>query len=256
MAPQDVNDHSWTWASDFGTDSHIWKRSPRVPIVIVDRQAICRRGLDALFRNTPVNVEAEASTPLEAADLVRRYRPRAVLYEIHPGDPLDIAPMLVDELTVGVPRVMILAENATVADVRSALKGGASAFLLKSVSPTGLVNAVYRTACGGTVIDPDLLSGLVGLLTTAQLGTAREEQSKLAQLTERDRVILAKVCMGRKSSEIARSLGLSEGTVRNLLTGIYRNLGVSGRSEATSFALRAGMSIAPTETEASLNQAT
>jgi len=240
-APLNARDLAWAWGDEKHDVPDESGGSNRIPLILIDRHPICRRGLEALFRNSAIQVEAVVANIPAAMDALRRYRPRVVLYEMHEGDSHDFSPLKISG-HAGTTKILVIAENGGAEDVRDALITGASGFLLKSVSPVGLVNAVYRVAQGGTIIDPDLLSQFLELLNPGRFGLSKRDSHLWSQLDGRDHEILEKLVRGRSTKSIAAELSLSIGSVRNELTRIYRILGVSGRSGAISFALRSNSS--------------
>jgi len=240
-SPIEARDLAWLSVSGEGPDEPRSHGAARISLILIDRQPICRRGLEALFRSSPIQVEAQAATLEAAPDLVRRYRPHVVLYEIHDGDSVELGGLRAAAVGEDPPKVLILAERADLGVVKDSLANGASGFLLKSVSPVGLVNAVHRVAHGGVVIEPELLAALLPSLVLPPAGLSEKDRDIALKLGDRERRLLRALRRGLANQAIASELCLSEGSVRNALTRLYRTIGVSGRGGATSFAMRTGI---------------
>jgi len=122
-------------------------------------------------------------------------------------------------------RVIILTTFARGGYLRRALEAGASGYLLKDSPSEHLANAVRRVALGGRVIDPEL---------------AAEAWSEPDPLTDRERQVLRMAGEGESSADIAATLNLSEGTVRNYLSEAINKLGAANRVEAARIAREKG----------------
>lgn len=243
--------------SSFRTDSdHSWARrdslplmaldgqprsSGRIPIVIFDRMAICRKGYAALFRNTRLEIVADVSGPEEATEIVARLHPSLILFEAHGSLVSSLEELAAVPFGVGGVKALIIAEAATSSDVRAALRSGANGFLLKSVSPAGLIAAIERVASGGTVLEPELLTELIGGLAVERTMTGAAATGLASKLSKRDCSILSALARGLSNSEIGEVLGLSAGTIRNRLIRIYQVLGVTDRAAAVHRATKAGI---------------
>ena len=122
-------------------------------------------------------------------------------------------------------RVIILTTFARGGYLRRALEAGASGYLLKDSPAEQLANAVRRVRQGGRVIDPEL---------------AAEAWSEPDPLTDRERQVLRMAGEGQTSADIASTLHLSEGTVRNYLSEAINKLGAANRVEAARIAREKG----------------
>jgi two-component system, NarL family, response regulator DesR len=122
-------------------------------------------------------------------------------------------------------RVVIVTTFARAGFLRRALEAGASGYLLKDAPASELAQAVRRVHAGGRAIDPDL---------------AAQAWSEPDPLTDRERQVLRLAADGQSGAEIASSLGLSEGTVRNYLSEAIAKLGASNRIEAARIAREKG----------------
>ena len=245
FAPHTERDHSWAWKVDSsgapGGRTSTRDVGGRVSLLIVDRLSICRRGYAALFRNTGIEVIGDVADMEQAAEQLAKYKPRLLLFEPHVGEPDAFRQLESLPLAIHGTKVLVVAESASAEDLRSALRSGAHGFMLKTVSPVGLVNAVERVATGGTVIEPDLLSGLVDDLAAVWGAPDKARGELMEKLSRRDISILGALVRGQSNTQIAAALHLSPGTVRNRLMGIYRVLGVSDRASAAHVATRAGI---------------
>lgn len=126
----------------------------------------------------------------------------------------------------GLPlRVIILTTFARSGYLRRALEAGATGYLLKDAPADQLSNAVRRVHLGGRAVDPQL---------------AAEAWTGADPLTERERQVLRMAGEGKSGAEIARSLGLQEGTVRNYLSEAISKLGATNRIEAARIAREQG----------------
>ncbi|MEE8362574.1 MAG: GAF domain-containing protein [Dehalococcoidia bacterium] len=217
-----------------------------IAVAIIGDQLHCRRGLAATLRHPEIRIVADADIA-SAIAAVRAQGPAVVVYDLHGEDGSSVDAGLITGLTAGdgAPRVLVVAAGADAdkseAQLRTALQAGASGFMFEDASAAALVNAVRELVAGGAVIQPEVLGGLLGRAgAPPDIGDKRYREL-VDSLTERDREILAGVAAGRTNGEIAGSLHLAVGTVRNRLVEIYRNLGVSGRAGAVYVATRVGL---------------
>jgi DNA-binding NarL/FixJ family response regulator len=121
--------------------------------------------------------------------------------------------------------------------VSAAMRAGARGYLLKETDPDTVVDALRTVALGGLVLGPG--TGRT-VLTTMRTG-APEPPSPLDQLTPRELQILTELARGYSNIRIARHLSLSEKTVRNQLSSVFRKLGVADRVKAALVARDAGL---------------
>jgi len=197
-----------------------------IRVVIAEDQAMVLGALAALLETEPgIEVVGRASTGDAALALVRELAPDVLVTDIEmPGrSGLDIAADIAR--TARGTRVVILTTFARPGYLRRALDAGASAYLLKDAPSAELAEAIRRVHAGGRVIDPAL---------------AADAWTDADPLTDRERQVLRLAGEGLSSSDIAATLQLSEGTVRNYLSEAISKLGAKNRVDAANLARAKG----------------
>jgi len=197
-----------------------------IRVVVAEDQAMVLGALAALLEiENDIEVVGRARDGHEALELVRHEKPDVLLTDIEmPGmTGLELADTLKREGST--TRVVILTTFARPGYLRRALETGASGYVLKDAPSEKLAEAVRRVKMGLRVVDPEL---------------AAEAWVEADPLTDRERQVLRLGEEGKTGAEIAQLLGLSEGTVRNYLSGAISKLGVANRVEAARLARQKG----------------
>jgi DNA-binding NarL/FixJ family response regulator len=213
--------------------------SDSIGVVVVDDHAIVRDGLVALLSAMDgTHVVGQAADAAEALALVAAEEPDVVVMDIQmPGDLDGIE--ATRRITAEHPdvRVVMLTMNEDDDTVVSAIRAGASGYLLKGSGAKEVLSAVRSAHEGGMVFGARLAGRVAGLF---QAPSAATELPALADLTEREREILDLLAAGASNDAIARKLFVSNKTVRNTVSGIYAKLHANGRAEAIVKAREAG----------------
>lgn len=202
-----------------------------VRVLLVDDEDIVRMGLRMVLGADPsIEVVGEAADGQQAVSAVGTSRPDLVL--------MDIRMPRQDGLTAlreirgqhpGLPVVMLTTFD-TDEMVLTALRAGASGFLLKSTHPAQLIEAVHAAAGGRPMLSPSVTTQLIAAVgrQTAPAAAA-SAQVQLARLTEREADVAQAVAEGLSNSQIADRLYLSIGTVKTHVTHILEKLGLDNR---------------------------
>lgn len=204
-------------------------------ILLVDDHEVVRLGLKALLEhNDQFQVVAEAGTAKQAVEMVGRFHPDVVLMDIRlPGTSgIDAC----KEITERWPdvRVVILTSYAEDEMLFSAIKAGASGYVLKQIGAEGLITAIEAACRGEALLDPALTQRVFQEVRRA---VKEEESAAFSSLSQQEKHVLALVSEGKTNREIAEALFLGEGTVRNYVSSILAKLGVSNRAEAAAYAV-------------------
>ena len=210
-----------------------------IRVLICDDQEVVREGLRAILSTVAeIEVVGMAEDGEQAVELVEKHKPDVVLMDLNmPGVNGIQATRIIQQKF---PEVHILALTTYDADewVFDAIRAGASGYLLKGTPRAGLIKAIEGTAVGQTFIDPSV----AGKLFTHVAGTTVVHDSTVAEsLSPREREVLRLLANGQSNTDIAAQLFLSEGTVRNYVSGIFTKLGVTDRTQAAVIALRHGL---------------
>ena len=190
-------------------------------LLIVDDDQLIRKSLElTLSRQAGITVVACAADGIEATDICKNNEIDAVLMDIRmPGMDGIAATKLIKSRYPHI-RIMMLTTFDDRPNIQQALSAGADGYLLKTDKISGIATAL-RTMMGGTsVLDTDVLRKL-----TPQPNPALES------LTPREQDIARLVAQGLTNKEIAETLFLSEGTVRNNIVVIMEKLGVTNRTQ-------------------------
>ncbi|RLD08176.1 MAG: DNA-binding response regulator, partial [Chloroflexota bacterium] len=205
-------------------------------ILLVDDHEIVRLGLKSLLeRHTKFQVVAEASTGNEAVQKVEQYLPDIVVMDIRlPG---GSGVKACSEILKKYPdtRVIMLTSYAEDEMLFSAIRAGASGYILKQVGNDELINAIEAAGRGESPLDPAVTQRVFQEVRKA----AREEEAlAFSALTDQEKQVLIHVSEGKTNREIAKALYLGEGTVRNYVSSILSKLDVSNRAEAAAYAVK------------------
>jgi NarL family two-component system response regulator LiaR len=134
-------------------------------------------------------------------------------------------------------RVLILTVHADDVHVFRGIKAGASGYLLKDCTPDDLSRAIRTVYAGDTIMAPEIARKM--LLAFEEAG--EKEEPAPPKLTDREMQIITSLSRGRANKEIARDLSISEKTVRNHVSNIYKKLHVYDRTQAVLYAIREGL---------------
>jgi two-component system nitrate/nitrite response regulator NarL len=206
----------------------------RLRIVLVDDHTLFRKGLaELLEREGAVSVAAITGNPAEVAGLLREQTPDVLILDLNIGgtDGIQVMQHLRAE-GFHLP-VLILTVSEAEEDMARALRNGANGYLLKSMEPDEVVDAIIRAARGETVVAPGMTAKLVRMLDNK----GNSSTSLLESLTQREREILSHLAKGESNKASARQLDISYDTVKLHVRHILAKLNLSSRVQAAVFAV-------------------
>ncbi len=206
-----------------------------IRILIVDDHPVVREGLVAVLEQhsdfTIVGQAASAEAAIERAMLVS---PDIVLLDLElPGiGGVEAIPRLLQVA----PSAKIIVFTAYDTDERvfGAIQAGAKGYLLKGTPAGEIISAISAVHTGASALDPRVASKVLARLTTSRAGAA-------IGLTAREREVLRLVSDGRSNKQIARTLGITERTVKYHVASIFNKLGADNRAQAVAVAGRRGL---------------
>ena len=210
-------------------------------VLIADDEALMRAGLVELLTADPeIEVIAQASTGREAIDRARRFAPDVVLMDVRMPDLDGIAATRELLRTAPTVRVLILTTFEQDDYVFGALRAGASGFLLKRTRPEELIAAVHTIASGDALLSPSVTRRVITRMAQ-QPAPALADQARLADLTPREREVLALMARGLSNREIATALVVEESTIRTHVKRILMKLDLRDRVHVVIFAYETGV---------------
>lgn len=208
-----------------------------VRIVVVDDEALVRRGFELMLGHAPDLEVVAAVSGGEAYDVVRRLSPDVVLLDVRMPD-VDGLTLLDEFMRMPSPPVIAMLTTFDSDEyIAHALRRGASGFLVKDTDPEHLARLVRTLADGGVVLSPkvatQVVHGFLDGVAIDDLGTDR--------LSPREREVLVLLADGLSNQEIADGMHLSTGTVKDHVSALLAKLGVANRVQAALIAQRAGL---------------
>ena len=206
---------------------------PPIRVLVVDDHGVVREGLRTYLElQDGIEVAGEAADGEQAVSEAEALKPDVVLMDL-------VMPKLdgveaMRELRARLPgaRVIVLTSFADDERLLPAIQAGAAGYLLKNVQPAELARAVRLAHAGEALFDPSVAARLVEAIATDEPGP---------HLTPREREVLALIGRGLSNKRIARELGLSEKTVKTHVANVLHKLGVTDRTQAAVYAVRAGL---------------
>ncbi len=214
--------------------------TPKISVCLVDDQTLVRQGIRSLLElSDDISVIAEAGDGMQAIERIPQARPDVVLLDMRmPGmTGLDVLNALAANHAL--PPTIILTTFDDDQLVLAGLKAGARGYLLKDVSLEQLVDAVKAVAGGGSLVAPMVTQRLLSGLERMQNDFVSLERPD--PLTDRETEILRLMAGGYSNKEIANSLTVAEGTVKNHVSNILSKLGVRDRTRAVLKAFEIGI---------------
>ncbi|MCS7479479.1 response regulator [Umezawaea endophytica] len=213
-----------------------------VRVLIADDQALFREALAILLEVQPeIEVVGEAGNGEQAVALAAELRPDVVLMDLR----MPVLDGIAATTRLGVEqpgvRVLALTTFDDDEDVFAALRAGAVGYLLKDVSSAKLVEALVAARRGESVLQPSVAAKLVARVARLPREDVPRRQPLVVPLTERELDVVRLLSEGRSNREIAGSLFLAEGTVKNLVTSVLSKLQVRDRTQAALRARELGL---------------
>ena len=208
-------------------------------ILLCDDQAVIRDGLEMLLTlEKDFQVVGSAQDGHEALELAAKKSPDLVLMDLKMPGMNGIE--ATREIRKKFPDIKILVLTTYDEDewVFDAIRAGASGYLLKDTPRQKIIEAIRGTVEGKSFVDPAVAGKLLNQVASNQTQPASILTDKL---TERELDVLRLLAKGMTNPEIAGTLHLSEGTVRNHVSAILEKLGVSDRTQAAVIAIQHGL---------------
>ena len=204
-------------------------------IILVDDHEVVRLGLKSLLdRHPQFEVVGEANSARDALEKTASLKPDVVVMDIRlPGTSgIDACEQIVSQHPN--TKVIMLTSYAEDEMLFSAIRAGASGYILKQIGSEDLIKAIESVGRGEALLDPAVTRRVFQEVRRA---VKEEEASAFAHLSQQEKHVLLLVSEGKTNREIAKILFLGEGTVRNYVSSILAKLNVNNRAEAAAYAV-------------------
>ena len=201
----------------------------RIRVVTVDDHPLLREGISALINSQPdMHMVGEAATGLEALERFRELRPDITLMDVRLPDKSGIDALMAIRSEFPEARVIMLTTSEGDVEIQRALAAGAQGYILKSMPPKEMVEAVRQVHAGKKRIPPVIAAHLA-------------EHYADEDLTAREIEVLQQIAGGNRNRDIAGRLFISEETVKVHIKHIMEKLGANDRTQAVAIAIKRGI---------------
>ena len=205
-----------------------------VNILLADDHRMVREGLKQLLEtDSEINVVAEAGDGYECLNLTNKTKPDIVLLDINMPNMDGIQVLNIMKQQKMLWKVIVLTIHNEIEYLVKALEIGCDGFILKDSDFDTLKKAIFSVYSGETYIEPSLMP-----LLNSSLAERDVLKEKVSDLTRREMEVLKMIASGAFNKEIALTLNISERTVKNHVSNIFKKIGVSDRTQAAVFAIK------------------
>lgn len=205
-----------------------------VNILLADDHRMVREGLKQLLEtDSEINVVAEAGDGYECLNLTNKTKPDIVLLDINMPNMDGIQVLNIMKQQEMLCKVIVLTIHNEIEYLVKALEIGCDGFILKDSDFDTLKKAIFSVYSGETYIEPSLMP-----LLNSSLAERDVLKEKVSDLTRREMEVLKMIASGAFNKEIALTLNISERTVKNHVSNIFKKIGVSDRTQAAVFAIK------------------
>jgi DNA-binding NarL/FixJ family response regulator len=216
-------------------------------VLVVDDEALLRAAFSSLIdAEDDLDVAGQAADGREAVELAASLAPDVVVMDVRMPvmDGIEATRQITAGRAVTRPRVLILTTFDLDEYVFEALRAGASGFALKSRPLEELLNAIRTVAAGDALLAPSVTRRLIAHFTEADR-VPKPTPRGLAELTEREREVLALVARGLSNAELAETLHVSLPTTKTHVSRILTKLGARDRTQLVVLAYESGLVTTP-----------
>ena len=206
----------------------------KIKLIIVDDHDLIREGLNRILSfEDDLVILGEGKNGKEGLELIKTLTPEIVLLDINMPEMNGIETLKkIKEYSKDIKVVMLTVENDR-RTINEAIDIGADAYVLKESAGSEITNAIRLVHSGEKYID----KALVKIIFSDIKNNFNKEKSILDSLTDRELNILFEISTGLRNKEIAEKLFLSEKTIKNYVTNVFRKISVEDRVQATIFAI-------------------
>ena len=208
-----------------------------VNILLADDHRMVREGIRCLLENvSEFNVVGEAADGYECISLVNKTKPNIVLLDIDMPNMNGIDTLRIIKEQKMICKVIMLTRHNEINYLMKALEIGCDGYILKDSSFDTLLKAIFKVYSGNNYIEPNMMP-----LLNANLEEKSNVKKRISELTKREIDVLKMIASGAFNKEIALTLNISERTVKNHISNIFKKIEVSDRTQAAVFAIKNGI---------------
>jgi DNA-binding NarL/FixJ family response regulator len=209
-----------------------------IRLMLADDHRMLREGLGRSMREQGFDVVGEASDGAEAVQMAQRLRPDVILMDVTMPEMDGVEACRQVRIDLPGTQVVMLTMHADQEVLASAIRAGASGYLVKDCSTEEIASAVRMAASGETALSPQLAASMLNEVRKWDKAAAAEEERVV---TKREEEVLQLIADGCSTPEVAAKLYISQKTVKNHLASIYQKLDARDRTQAVLQAVRMGI---------------
>lgn len=210
-----------------------------IKVLIVDDQAMLRQSLKFIIeQDLGIKVEATAGNGEDAFKLCGELKPDVVLMDIMMPVCDGIEGTRLIKSKYPNIKVIILTTFNNDENIKNALQNGAAGYLLKDADPEDLILAIKSVAKGMSIIHHDVFDNVVKKVGDIEPHKPSEEINTSIHFTDRELDVIRLIVDGKSNKEIGAELFITEGSVKNIITGTLDKAGLKDRTQLAVYAIK------------------